>query len=166
MRLIDADELKKAFESWKAMDDYYHDTDCDDIPLSEANDLIDNAPTVENDYNTGYQDGLEDGLNDIRPTGEWIPVTTRDMTREDAKELLVDLSDLEDFYDNPESYWLYNCPLPDDGQEVLVSTKWGIRLTTFYSDVDYGNYFEEYEDRYDVDAWMPLPEPYEKEVKE
>lgn len=47
MRLIDADDLKKAFEAWKTMDDYYHDTDCDDIPLSEAFDLIDNAPTYE-----------------------------------------------------------------------------------------------------------------------
>ena len=33
--------------------------------------LIDNAPTVAKDYDTGYQDGLEDGLNDIRPHGEW-----------------------------------------------------------------------------------------------
>ena len=33
--------------------------------------LIDNAPTVAKDYDTGYQDGLEDGLNDIRPQGEW-----------------------------------------------------------------------------------------------
>ena len=34
-------------------------------------DEIDNAPTVAEDYDTGYQDGLEDGLNDIRPQGEW-----------------------------------------------------------------------------------------------
>ena len=46
MRLIDADALRKAFEAWKTMDDYYHNTDCDDIPLSEAYDLIDNAPTI------------------------------------------------------------------------------------------------------------------------
>lgn len=30
------------------------------------------VPTVAEDYDTGYQDGLEDGLNDIRPQGEWI----------------------------------------------------------------------------------------------
>lgn len=29
-------------------------------------------PTVTKDYDTGYQDGLEDGLNDIRPQGKWI----------------------------------------------------------------------------------------------
>lgn len=46
MRLIDADELIDAFKAWKNMDDYYHDTDCNDIPFSEAFDLIDNAPTI------------------------------------------------------------------------------------------------------------------------
>ena len=45
--LISRSELKKAFESWKNMDDYYHDSNCNDIPFSEAYDLIDNAPTVE-----------------------------------------------------------------------------------------------------------------------
>lgn len=36
---------------------------------------IDNAPTVEEkSYAMGYQDGLEDGLDGIRPQGEWITV--------------------------------------------------------------------------------------------
>ena len=34
---------------------------------------IKNAPPVEEkSYAMGYQDGLEDGLNDIRPQGKWI----------------------------------------------------------------------------------------------
>ena len=37
-----------------------------------VNSIVDNAPTVAEDYDTGYQDGLEDGLNDIRPQGKWI----------------------------------------------------------------------------------------------
>ena len=44
--LISREALKNAFKSWKTMDDYYHGTDCNDIPLTEAFDLIDNAPTV------------------------------------------------------------------------------------------------------------------------
>ena len=44
--LISRSALKNAFKAWKTMDDYYHDTDCNDIPLSEAFDLIDNAPIV------------------------------------------------------------------------------------------------------------------------
>ncbi len=39
------------------------------VPLS----VIDNAPSVEEkSYAMGYQDGLEDGLQDMRPQGEWI----------------------------------------------------------------------------------------------
>ena len=35
--------------------------------------LIDNAPAIEEkSYAMGYQDGLEDGLDGIRPQGEWI----------------------------------------------------------------------------------------------
>ena len=65
MRLIDADALKKAFE----------DTVCiEPMPYAFVKQIIDNAPTVAKDYDTGYQDGLEDGLNDIRPQGEWKTV--------------------------------------------------------------------------------------------
>lgn len=39
--LIRREDLKNAFKSWKVMDDYYHDTDCDNIPFTEAFDLID-----------------------------------------------------------------------------------------------------------------------------
>lgn len=55
MRRIDADALKEAFNAWKSMDDYYHDTDCTDIPFTEAFDVIDNAPTIEE-----------------RPKGKWL----------------------------------------------------------------------------------------------
>lgn len=106
---------------------------------------------------------IAEEVEQARPQGEWIAVTTCDMTEEEAKQLLDDY-DLKDFFSNPEKYWQYRCRLPDDGQEVLVSTRWGVTLTTFYSDVDYGNYFEDYEDRFDVDAWMPLPKAYEKEA--
>jgi len=40
--------------------------------------LIENAPTVEEkSYAMGYQDGVEDGLDEIRPQCEWIPVSER-----------------------------------------------------------------------------------------
>ena len=52
-------------------------------------DEIDNAPTVAEDYDTGYQDGLEDGLNDIRPQGEWVEVI--------------------DYSDEYEKCWHYEC---------------------------------------------------------
>lgn len=64
MRMIDADALIKALEITQ-----YNDID----DLSRTEDLIDNAPTIEEkSYAMGYQDGLEDGLQGIRTEGKWI----------------------------------------------------------------------------------------------
>ncbi len=61
MRLIDADALKREFRNVnEGM-----------FQLSRVYELIDNAPE-EKSYAMGYQDGLEDGLQDIRPQGEWL----------------------------------------------------------------------------------------------
>ena len=65
--LISRSELKKALEPMaKQMNDSLYGDG-----IYRALKEIDNAPTVAKDYDTGYQDGLEDGLNDIRPQGEW-----------------------------------------------------------------------------------------------
>lgn len=84
--------------------------------------------------------------------GEWIEVKIRPLTEEEKEE----------YADDSEWYeFIYDCPLPDDGQEVLITTKYGyIALTTFYTDM--GCYFEQFEDADDVLAWMPLPEPYKE----
>lgn len=59
MRTIDADALKRKFRNVnEGM-----------FQLSRVYELIDNAPE-EKSYAMGYQDGLEDGLQDIRPQGE------------------------------------------------------------------------------------------------
>lgn len=79
----------------------------------------------------------------------WIPIKTRPMTSEECEDYGVD------------DGYIYDCRLPDGGDEVLISTKWGVEKTTFYTDDGY--YFEQYEDDGDVLAWMPLPEPYKEE---
>ena len=43
---ISRSALKADFNSWKKMDDYYTNKDCDNIPLSEAFDLIDKARPI------------------------------------------------------------------------------------------------------------------------
>ena len=68
MDLIDREALIKTVEqaeglSWDSFDKQ---------SFCVRRKFIDSAPTVAEDYDTGYQDGLEDGLNDIRPKGEWI----------------------------------------------------------------------------------------------
>lgn len=65
--LISRESLKKAFKAWKEMDDYYHNTDCNNIPFSEAFDLIDNAPTV---YPICEDKACKYRVNE-RPQGEW-----------------------------------------------------------------------------------------------
>jgi hypothetical protein len=86
---------------------------------------------------------------------KWIPTKTRPLTKEE-KEHYADLGYSEDSID-----FMYDCPLPHDAEEVLVTTKQGYVTTdTFYKDD--GCYFETYCDVDDVVAWMPLPEPYKK----
>lgn len=81
----------------------------------------------------------------------WIPVKTRPMTEEEKENYSEYLIESDGF--------IYECPLPDDGQKVLITSKYGsVDKTTFYTDC--GNYFENYEDYDEVIAWQPLPEPF------
>jgi len=92
---------------------------------------------------------------------EWIPVTTRVMTTEEVKEY----NEWEYGYpmDEDKENWTYDCPLPDDPCEVLVTTSYGdVRCVEFCRDGSFV-WFEGYEDRNDVLAWMPLPLPWKGE---
>lgn len=63
MRLIDADELKKAFEITVCIEP---------MPYAFVKQIIDNAPTVEYSfYQEAYQTGYEEGKNE-RPQGKWV----------------------------------------------------------------------------------------------
>ena len=85
---------------------------------------------------------------------KWIPLTTRPMTEEEM-EYYREWSDVE-------GAMIFDCPLPEDGQEVLVSYDGYVCVDTFCK-AD-GCYFEGVE-IYDVDAWMPLPKPYEPQER-
>lgn len=79
---------------------------------------------------------------------KWIPIKIRELAEEEKEEY-------------PDIDYMYDCQLPDDGEEVLVTTISGlVTLDTFYRDD--GCYFECYYDEGDVVAWMPLPRPYAK----
>lgn len=91
--------------------------------------------------------------------GQWIPIKTRPLSDKE-KEEYADLGYSEDSIS-----FMYDCPLPDDGQEVFITTRYGeVKTDTFYRDE--GCYFETYCDEDDVKAWMPLPEPYEAESED
>lgn len=97
-------------------------------------------------------DDMYNELPPVQPKSGWIPVATRPLTEEEKQEI----------EEQGERYcrFMYDCELPDDGQEVLITTSGDYVIgTTFHNEGIDGCYFECYEDESDVKAWMPLPEP-------
>ena len=83
---------------------------------------------------------------------KWIPLTKRPMTEEEREEC-------EELTGITETMIL-NCPLPEDGQEVLVCYGSYVYTDIFHNDDSC--YFEEV-DIDEAEAWMPLPLPYKTE---
>ena len=87
------------------------------------------------------------------PKTEWIPVKFRPLTEEEQEEY-------------PHYCYFADCLMPDDGEEILVTTRHG----TVEKDVagfDDGFYLDSgYDWGTDVVAWSPLPEPYKVESED
>lgn len=77
----------------------------------------------------------------------WHEVIKRPPTEEEKEE------DLEAFGCVPE--YILDCVLPDDGQEILVVTKYGV--DTDVCGIDEGYYLENSGDWDDVMAWAEMP---------
>ena len=84
---------------------------------------------VKKAYNKGVRDTKKDG----RPQGEWIPIEYRPMTVEE-RIAFVKYYGVE-YCDTLEEK-AFNCPMPEDGQEILISTKWGVAEDVADNDVD------------------------------
>lgn len=86
-------------------------------------------------------------LNDFSQLAKWIPIKVRPLDEEEKS------------YYGEDYCFIWDCKLPDDGEEVLVTTASGhVDIDTFYD-----GYFENYSNHDDLLAWMPMPEPYRKE---
>ena len=99
-----------------------------------------------------YLDGIK-ALPSVQPKAksEWIPIKTRPLTEEEKAEM------------GTEYPYMYDCLLPDDGEEVEVTTYSGdVAMDIFCRDPE-GCYFENYCDDGDVLAWRHKPEPYKAE---
>ena len=92
-----------------------------------------------------------------QPEQRWIPVKFRPMDSEERE-----------YWENHFDYELadedavmFDCKMPDDGQEILVSyRKW---ICMDKCEIDCGCYGLEGNGDWDgVVAWMPRPEPYEE----
>lgn len=111
-------------------------------------------------YRRGYEDGWRARSKDVL---QWIPIRMRTMTEEEKTKLFIKYG--VDAVD--EDMKVFDCPMPDDGQKVLLSTKWGIWMDIGDNDIDgegficYG--LEDHGDFDNVLAWMPLPELYKEE---
>ena len=55
--------------------------------------------------------------------------------------------------------------MPEEDKEVLICSQWGTIDVGWHYDTYWATEHNTYEDVGDIVAWMPLPEPYKKEVE-
>lgn len=143
--------------------------------ITEVLRLIGNAPSVtpslnlnnitEEDiekFKTIFQRAHSKGLLTIleeRTQDEWIPITFRQADDEEYKDFI----ERHDYiHMSREECKVYDCQMPYDGQEVLVTTCGGyVCEDVFCADPDYYG-FENCSDPDDAIAWMPKPRAYKK----
>lgn len=149
------------------------------MKIINANDLLKRINNAENNFKADHMEELENGdsfcdgvlsavfniremvkqADDVNTQMhqiiKWIPVKFREATEEE-KEKCRELYGYE--IENT-----YDCPLPDHGQDVLITTCYGdVKIDTFYNNIVC--YFENYCDDEDVVAWAELPMPYNKKL--
>ena len=162
-------------------------TDC----MDAARSVLDDLPSANQDlsgysdrlwksaYERGYERCRQDAIDAMERSGlpddpcdtavrlievlpsaqQWIPVKYRPMDEEEREYWSEQFGyDIE-----YEDAVMFDCRMPDDGQEILVSYRGGW-VSTDICEVDGGLYGLEGNGDWDgVTAWMPLPEPYKEE---
>lgn len=76
----------------------------------------------------------------------WHKVTTRPLTDEEKEDYAEDGIE-----------FMFDCKMPDDGEEILIATRWGTDKDICSNDVDYGCGLEGYGDWDGVLAWAEMP---------
>lgn len=143
------DKQNPECEKTNCSGDYCHHT-------SDVNHAVNFTPIVSQD--SGEVIGYTEKESVETTSSEWIPITFRQADDEEYKEFV------ERFDDIPrEECKVYDCRMPDDGQEVLVTTCGGhVCEDIFCADPDYYG-FQNCSDPGDAIAWMPKPKAYKKE---
>lgn len=119
------------------------------------------ALEIEKDFNEMLR-LAEKALN-----SQWIPITYRPLT---VKERIAFAEHYGIKYCDTVEEKAFDCPMPKDGQKILISASWGVVEDVADNYIDgegficYG--LEAYGDWDGFDAWMPKPEPYKKEGTE
>lgn len=103
-------------------------------------------------------------MNEFEETIIWHEITTRALTNEEKAEYAErDYAD----YEIPE--YIFSCEMPEDGQEILIATNWGVSQDVCMIDSDdYDNLFElETNGDWDgVKAWATMPKYKEDKTNE
>lgn len=92
-------------------------------------------------------------IDEKRHQDEWIPIKTRPLTEEEKEEY-------------PDCSFMYDCQMPDDGEEVLITTSNGyVVISTLHRDNNgcYCDLGYDCIERHDVIAWKSKPESYKGE---
>lgn len=93
---------------------------------------------------------------------QWIPIKYRPLTPEERIEF-AEYYGIE--YCDTVSEKAFDCHMPEDGQEILISGSCGVSIDIADNDIDCGFIVYGLEGNGDwegIDAWMPLPEPYKE----
>lgn len=98
-----------------------------------------------------YIEGAQEGIR-------WIKITTAPLDEKETRAM-------KDFIGtallDEEDLWKYSCELPEDKEEVLVTTKNGfVVMTQFFYSEGNASWFDGFEERDSAIAWAHLPEPY------
>ena len=113
--------------------------------------IIDMANALQLIPSTPKGKAVSMAIEALEQETDWIPIKTRPMTEEEKEEI------------GHEYAYMYDCLLPDDGQEVLITDCYGnVEVDTLCRDEE-GSYFETNCDDGEVIAWQPKPEPYKAE---
>ena len=88
-------------------------------------------------------------------TIEWIKVETRKTTEEEIEYFKEYCGDLDMQFE-----YIFDCKMPDDGEEILIQTKYGVSIDV--CEYDYG-YSLEGGDWDGVIAWARMPKGIEVE---
>lgn len=99
-----------------------------------------------------YLEALDMAIEALsEPKTEWIPFTNRPLTDEEKEEY-------------PDWIYIFDCPLPDDEEEILLSNGKHVWTDTFIADGEC--YLDGGDDIDEGMAWMPFPEPYKEDVND
>ena len=103
-----------------------------------------------NEKFTADIEAIEIAIEALKRT-RWVPITYREMAEEEREYFEAEFDEAK----------IIDCTLPEIDEEVLISHRGSVYTDIFHNDRGIV-YFEDV-DIEDVDAWMPLPKPYEKE---